>query len=391
MADKRRTNGTAIQRGGGHFWLSSVVSLLSAALLIAQSGCRAEARSSQGPAAESQPDNEVEMSTLASAQEPAPDAPVISLEKTVHDFGEIGPGTSHTAKFKFTNTGKTPLIITRVSACCGTATKGVRNGQRFAPGRSGELEVEYRASTMPGDMKNSLYIYSNDPVQGIVPLTIQAKIMRRIETDPTNLKLFSKRENAGAKDITVTSLDGRPFAITSFRSTGDALTANFDPAVEATKFVLKPQVNMERLERYPRGQIRVTLTHPECPETAVLYDLVPEYTVTPPQIIIFDLVPGQTSRREVWILGNYEDDFEIESVTSQKGILKLAEIKKVKGAARNWVISPTEERTVTRHQLQIDITPPAEGNPVVLRDVLEVRIEGGETIPIQFQGYFAGN
>ncbi len=396
MAESHRISKTAIREGRGRLSAGAVVLLLGLALLVASSGCQEQSASTQRPVTTSGTDKPVEMSAVApasgaQAQRVATEAPALTLEKTAHDFGEIGPGTSHTAKFEFKNTGTAPLIVTQVRTCCGVVAKGVKNGQKYAPGRGGTLEIEYQAALVPGDMKRNLYMYCNDPAKGIVPLTIQAKIMKRIEVEPANLTLFLKRDNAGAKDIKLTSLDGRPFKITSFKATADSISADFDPDVEATEFVLKPKADLQKLERYLRGQIRIALTHPECPEVAVLYDVVPEFTVTPPQLIVFDLKRGQTTQREVWILGNYEEDFEIESVKSQKGILELVERKKVEGAARNWVLTPTEERTVTRHQLKIDITPPVDDDSVVLKDVLEVKVEGGETILIPFQGYFVGN
>ncbi len=369
MAESRRANRNAVFGGKGRFFSVCVVFGV-VVLLIGQSGCQQQAGSTK-----------VATSTGA----------VITLDKTVHDFGEIGPGTSHTGKFKFTNTGTAPLVITQVRSCCGVGTKGVKNGQKYAPGRSGILEVSYTAVPQPGDMKRNLYFYTNDPNQRVVPLTIQAKIMRRVDFEPTSLKLFLKKDNAGAKDITLTSLDGRPFKITSFIATADSITAEVDPAAEGTGFVLKPKANLEKLERNLAGRIRITLTHPECKEVVILYDVLPEYTISPPRLMLFNLVPEEAVRREIYILGNYQDDFEIESVSSQKGFLKLVESKKIRGSASEWLPTLTDDRIVTRHHLVVDITPPPGKSDTVLSDVLEVKIKGGETIPIDCRGYYAGS
>ncbi len=45
-----------------------------------------------------------------------PNAPVITFEKTVHDYGTIEQHGDGTCEFVFTNTGKEPLILTNVRA-----------------------------------------------------------------------------------------------------------------------------------------------------------------------------------------------------------------------------------------------------------------------------------
>lgn len=378
MVENRRTDRRAVHKGKERFSFIWVALLLCAALLMVLSGCQEQARSTQAVSADG--------GAISTG-----DGPRITMEKTLHDFGEIGPGTSQKGEFRFTNTGNAPLIITRVATCCGVVTKGVRDGQRYAPGRGGVLELEYQAPSVPGDMKRNLYIYCNDPNQNMVSLTVQAKIMRRIDVAPANLRLFLKRENAGAESITLTSLDGRPFAITDFRATGNTITADFDPTVEATEFVLIPKVNLERIERNLRGQVRIELTHPECKDVTVLYDVLPEFTVAPPQLMLFNLEPGKAVRREIWVLGNYEEDFEIESVSSQKGLVGLVETERVKGAARDWMPGVEEDRVITRYKVVVEIAPPDENIGAVLSDVLEIKIQGGEMIQITCRGFYAGN
>jgi hypothetical protein len=130
---------------------------------------------------------------------------------------------------------------------------------------------------------------------------------------------------------------------------------------------------MEKLKRNPRGYISIDLTHPECQNVRVLFDVLPEFTVSPPTIMLFNLKAGQPVEREVWILSNYQDDFEIESVTSQKEIVTLLSKNKVQN----------------RYQLKLQITPPAaEGERAVLSDIIEVKIKGGETLSIQCRGFY---
>jgi hypothetical protein len=299
--------------------------------------------------------------------------PHIALERTSHDFGEVGPETKHTTRFTFENTGEGTLKITQVRSCCGVVTKGVRTGQEYPPGQMGTLELEWQAGTHPGTMKRTLYLFTNDPEQTTVPLMIQANVVRRVEHEPQRLRLFLKQDNAGSEEIRLKSLDGRPFAITGFRSTANTLTAEFDPNAEATEFVLEPQADMQKLATNLRGQVSITLTHPECKNVRILYDVLPEFTVNPPQLMMFNLKADEPVQREIWILGNYEDSFEIESVASQKGTIELVE----------------KNRIDNRYQLKVKILPPApQGDRFVLSDMLEVQIKDGQKLSVPFRGFY---
>ena len=300
--------------------------------------------------------------------------PTITVEKDVCDLGEVGVDTKLTGEFKFTNTGTAPLLITGVQGCCGVALRGVEAGQEYAPGRSGTLEFEYQALSIPNPtMARVLYLQTNDPEHKILSLTIKAAIVRRVGYKPEMLKLVLKQANAGCPDITLKSLDGRPFSVADFKATANSITAEFDPGVKATEFVLKPKVDLAKLEHNMRGRISIAVTHPECSTVDVPYDVLPEFTLIPPNIMMFGLKAGKSVERDIWILNNYEEDFEIESVSSQKGTIKLVGKTKVDN----------------RYQLRIEVTPPArEGGSTLVSDMLNVKIKKGQTLPIPFRGFY---
>jgi hypothetical protein len=397
MARKCQIQGTYVLRRRGDSRLVLCFSLLLTLLLVLGSGCQKSTTTGQTPAtqtkqAQTQADKTQEPTTQAAARtgyvdtktpveqgvpiQPAAvavDGPRIALKEAVHDFGDVGPETKHTAQFTFTSVGKAPLKIIQVKSCCGVATKGVKNGQEYAPGQSGTLELEMSTAAYPGDLTRNLYLTTNDPDHKVVTLTLKGKIVRRVDFKPERLRLFLRQDNAGCPELKLTSLDGQPFSITGFKSTANAIKAEFDPAAKATEFTLKPKVDMEKVQRNLRGQISIDVSHPECKNVRVLYDVLPEFTINPPQIMLFNLKANQTIQREIWVLSNYQDDFEVESVTSQKGGVKLLEQKKVGN----------------RYQLKIEAAPPAPADErSVWGDVLEVKIKGGDTLTIPFRGFY---
>jgi hypothetical protein len=300
--------------------------------------------------------------------------PTITVEKDVCDLGEVGVDTKLTGQFKFTNTGNAPLEITGVQGCCGVTLKGVQAGQQYAPGQSGALEFDYQALSIPNPkLARMVYLQTNDPEHKMISLTIKAVIVRRVDYKPEVLKLVLKQVNAGCPDITLKSLDGRPFSITDFKATAGSITAEFDPQAKATEFVLKPKADLAKLEHNMRGRVSIAVTHPECSTVDLPYDVLPEFTVSPPNIMMFGLKAEKSVERDIWILNNYQQDFEIESVTSQKGTIKLVE----------------KTKKDNRYQLRIEVTPPRrEGGSTLVSDMLNVKIRNGQTLLIPFRGFY---
>ena len=371
----------------GGLWLLSLLLIMTWT-----AGCRGPGSTAATPAAQPRPEATA-LSTQGTAEEPKPAArevrvkvvrphvdnrsggqPRIVVEKDVCDLGEVGVDTKLTGQFKFTNTGNAPLEIVGVQGCCGVTLKGVEAGQEYAPGQSGTLEFEYQASSIPNPtMARIVYLQTNDPEHKILSLTIKAAIVRRVDYKPEILKLILKQANAGCPDITLKSLDGRPFSITDFKATAGSITAEFDPQAKATEFVLKPKADLAKLEHNMRGRVSIAVTHPECSTVDLTYDVLPEFTVSPPNIMMFGLKAGQSVQRDIWILNNYQQDFEIESVSSQKDTIKLVEKTKVDN----------------RYQLRIEVMPPRrEGGNTLVSDTLNVKIKNGQTLLIPFRGFY---
>jgi len=319
-------------------------------------------------------------------------APKIEFKATTQDLGDIGPESTRATKFEFKNVGNAPLRVVNVRGCCGSVTRGVKPGQEFAPGESGALEVEYRTGNYPGPLVRNISMNTNDPEQPVANLRIKANVVYRITYSPNGVSLFLKKDNAGCSPITLKSTDGQPFSIAAFRTTANTLTAEFDPNVKATRFVLKLKADVQKLARNTRGQIVIALTHPECKSVTIPYDMTPEFSVTPQQLTLFNIRANQPVQRDLWITNNYGEDFDIDSVSSVKGTMKVLESKKTPGAPKADATGDNSEKTAARYQLKIEITPPVQqDNRSTLSDALEVRIRGGERLTIQCRGIYAAS
>ncbi|MCP4260938.1 MAG: DUF1573 domain-containing protein [Planctomycetes bacterium] len=288
-------------------------------------------------------------------------APIITFENKIADFGQIGVTSSKkVAEFKFTNTGEGLLQIKEVEKCCGVVTK--LDKEEFAPGENGVVKAEFQAFQKPGLYMKNIYVNSNDKTQPRIALTIKAMVVSRISYSPKRLRLFLEEENAGCPKIVLNSLDKKPFSITGFTSTGESIAADIDSSVEATKFVLSPVVDIEKLNDNPKGRISISLTHPEEKTAYITFDMLPKFSTSPPLVIAFNAIPEKKIVRKVSVLNNYGGAFEIESVSSPQNAIKVLSQNKIRDG----------------YQLMVEMTPPAAEGKTFFTDVLVVKIKGSD-------------
>ncbi len=90
---------------------------------------------------------------------PNPNAAEIKFEKNVHDYGKIQKGGDGNCEFKFTNTGKEPLIISNAKGSCGCTVPNWPK-EPIKPGDSGVIKVHYDTNR-PGAISKTVTVTSN--------------------------------------------------------------------------------------------------------------------------------------------------------------------------------------------------------------------------------------
>ena len=272
-------------------------------------------------------------------------APKIEFEKLVHNFGNVGPGTNNLCEFRFTNAGNSTLKIGEITKTCGCTPFSLAK-KEYAPGESGTLKVNYFSEQQRGQATKHLVIHSNDRARPEVTLAVKADVKIQVDHEPKTLNLLLKQENANCPQLTLTSIDNQPFSIKSFKSTANCITADYNPSEKATKFVLQPKVDMEMLEKTLNGRIEIGLTHPECKTISVGINTLPKFKIAPRSIIVRGMATQQPIVKKLRILNNYNEDFELESVWSSKGAVKVLS---------NAIVH-------NGYELELEITAPASKN-----------------------------
>lgn len=318
-------------------------------------------------------DELVEVKTIA---ETTTAGPKIEFESVVHDFGEVGPGTKRSCELPFTNVGDSLLVIKEVKTCCGVVASLDKNQKEYRPGKSGVVKVDYSPSRRPGPTSKRIYVHSNDWTKPKVTLVLKAKIVPKVSWAPQRLRLSLERKNAGCPKIVLNSIDNQPFALTGFQSTAGCITANYDPSIRATKFVLEPKVDVEKLRKNQRGRVNIGLTHPEWDTVAIFYDVILRFSTRPSIITVLKAEPQKSVRRKIEVLSNYGEDFEIESTSSRNGTIEAVAQKKIPSG----------------YELALEIMPPpAEGRLTVFTDVLSIQIRGGGKLAVTCRGFYLGH
>ncbi len=116
-----------------------------------------------------------ELSTTKPGAEPS----FAWIKTTEHDFGKIAKGTPVETTFEFTNSGKSPLVISDVKSSCGCTTPDYSK-QPIAPGQKGFVKATFNAASV-GVFNKNITINSNANEKSTV-LTIKGEVIEKDST-----------------------------------------------------------------------------------------------------------------------------------------------------------------------------------------------------------------
>ena len=105
-----------------------------------------------------------------------PNAPEISFDKLLHDYGTVMQGSDATCEFKFTNTGKEPLILSKPVSSCG-CTVPTWPQEPVLPGKSDVIKVTYSTHNV-GPINKTITVNSNAKTARIV-LSIKGNVIAK--------------------------------------------------------------------------------------------------------------------------------------------------------------------------------------------------------------------
>lgn len=129
--------------------------LLASAFMFAVAFANAQATNAVAPTAQTQPQSaatEVKVENKNQAD--------FKFDVTEYSYGTIKQGESVTYNFKFTNTGKEPLVITSAHGSCGCTVPDWPK-EPIKKGEKGEIKVTFNSAGKMGPQDKTVTINSN--------------------------------------------------------------------------------------------------------------------------------------------------------------------------------------------------------------------------------------
>jgi hypothetical protein len=103
--------------------------------------------------------------------------PIISFEKDFHDFGLLSEGEKVTYSFRFSNTGKSDLILQTASGSCGCTVPEIPK-KPIRPGESAFIKVQFDSEGRPGVQEKTVTVVSN-AIPNTTTIRIRAEVQAR--------------------------------------------------------------------------------------------------------------------------------------------------------------------------------------------------------------------
>ncbi len=135
--------------------------------------------------------------------------PAIKVEAAEYDFGPVRTQSGakplvrdreHT--FQITNSGKGPLVIDHVKLSCEKCMRLRAFTKEISPGGSGTVEVEWGVQVREDHFRQSLMLFTNDPEQPALMITLFAQVLQDLTYEPREL-VFS---SLSAKDTSTAEM-----------------------------------------------------------------------------------------------------------------------------------------------------------------------------------------
>ena len=103
------------------------------------------------------------------------------------DFGTMDQGETLTHAFVFKNTGDGPMTLRAGETTCGKCTVSSIEHGEVAPGEEVDVTLEWVARNYDAEFRQSATIYTNDPSQETVTLSVHGRVIHGVRVIPYDI------------------------------------------------------------------------------------------------------------------------------------------------------------------------------------------------------------
>jgi hypothetical protein len=161
--------------------------------------------------------------------------PKAVIAEPIKDLGTVPKGEKVAGDFVIRNDGDAVLEITNVQPACGCTV--AEYDKTIAPGQTGKVHAVVDTSTFNGPISKGVTVFTNDPANPQLELTLKAKVEPYISVKPGYARYITVQGEPLEGDIVqnVWVPDGTPMDITSVDSPYPFLKITYREATPAEK------------------------------------------------------------------------------------------------------------------------------------------------------------
>ncbi len=193
----------------------------------------------------------------------------IKFESREYDFGTVEQGEKVTHIFQLSNIGTEPLTIDRVQTSCG-CTAAVTSSKTILPKENGTIETTFNSSRFHGQIHKTITVYSNDPDEPVIRLTIRGKVVTDIVIIPREMFFgLVDYQKSTTRNILITQGGDTPLEIKKIESDLEFISTEILPGTKGNKKTYTVTVKLS--EKAPVGRFEGKLKiHTNLPKHPVI-------------------------------------------------------------------------------------------------------------------------
>jgi hypothetical protein len=192
----------------------------------------------------------------------------LAWETTEQTFNSKPQDKEVVAKYKFTNSGHTPIKIENVRTSCGCTTAGL-NKNYYAPGESGEIEAKFTFSGRTGKQEKAITVDTTANPQQPTILKLHVYIEETVKVEP-EVVIWRVGEQPNPKSIHIAVADDTSAKIVSVTSDNPALKVKLTELRAGKEY--EAQITPDSVAHPAAATVMIRTDYPpDDPETKYAY------------------------------------------------------------------------------------------------------------------------
>jgi len=188
--------------------------------------------------------------------------PKVALDETKHDFGFLDAAEECAYTFLIRNEGEAPLKLERGPTTC-KCTMSHLDQEPIPPGASAEVRVASKTENQEGFFSHTATIFTNDPEQSSLRLTIAGTIRTFLGSSPEKLSFAQIRKGESqTAEATLYSQVWSEFEIADVKPSREGIAWEIEPADPGT---------LEELQARSGYTLHVTIP-PDLPDSGLFWE-----------------------------------------------------------------------------------------------------------------------